>query len=282
MENVVINERQTLCLITKELNRNRTSQRYTKVVTIETIGKNHSSYGRALFQYFQKDLRIPAETTIAESDFCNYINTKINCLLGWATNTERLKKQIHQSLLRYSIITNTQAITEILCIIDMDIKHYLTKQFSQVQQPIESDLEEYEYKSNNPTTAQDKSMNKSLGEYGSLFENLTPTASQSEGNTSTWEQPPAQNPTESAFPLMEETAILQPIGSSNKGKQPALASGEHSNTRTPIPLIITSNILFINWIIAYQDIAKLEKFSSKEDNAYSWIVDTEKAITTNG
>ncbi|KAG9288089.1 hypothetical protein G9A89_017684 [Geosiphon pyriformis] len=33
--------------------------------------------------------------------------------------------------------------------------------------------------------------------------------------------------------------------------------------------------------MAYQDIAKLEKFSGKEDNAYSWITDAEKAITAN-
>ncbi|KAG9294732.1 hypothetical protein G9A89_008211 [Geosiphon pyriformis] len=35
---------------------------------------------------------------------------------------------------------------------------------------------------------------------------------------STWEQPSAQNPIESAFPLIEETAILQPIGLSNVTK----------------------------------------------------------------
>ncbi|KAG9288375.1 hypothetical protein G9A89_021406 [Geosiphon pyriformis] len=33
--------------------------------------------------------------------------------------------------------------------------------------------------------------------------------------------------------------------------------------------------------MAYWDIAKLEKFSSEEDNAYFWIMDAEKAITTN-
>ncbi|KAG9291016.1 hypothetical protein G9A89_012888 [Geosiphon pyriformis] len=33
--------------------------------------------------------------------------------------------------------------------------------------------------------------------------------------------------------------------------------------------------------MAYQDIAKLEKFSGKEDNTYSWITDAEKAITAN-
>ncbi|KAG9292725.1 hypothetical protein G9A89_008313 [Geosiphon pyriformis] len=128
--------------------------------------------------------KIPAETTITESNFCNYINTKIN-----------------------------------------------------LQQPIESDPEKYKYRFNNPTIVQDKSMvnkkpswTKSLGEYRLLFENLTSTASQTERNISTWEQPPAQNPTESASPLMERTAILQPISTSNKGKQPALAPREHSNT----------------------------------------------------
>ncbi|KAG9302044.1 hypothetical protein G9A89_021088 [Geosiphon pyriformis] len=295
-------------------------QKYIKVVTIRTIGKDHSSYRKALFQYFRKDLGIPAGTTYAESDFCNYINAKIDCLLGRATDIGRLGEQIHQT------------ITETLCIIDTDIKYYVAQRFPQVQQPVESNSEEYENKSNNPITAQAKSMvnkkprvlfpttfsyhqtpqsrivfnppletqletprtpgnshpwnqhswTKLLEKYGLLFGNLTPAASQTEGNSSTWEQPPAQNLAESASPLTEETAILQPIGSSDKGKQPVLAPGEHSNTRTPIPLNITSNTPPINQIMAYRDIVKLKKFSGKEDNAYSWIVDAEKAITANG
>ncbi|KAG9295338.1 hypothetical protein G9A89_013367 [Geosiphon pyriformis] len=80
---------------------------------------------------------------------------------------------------------------------------------------------------------------------------------------------------------MERTAILQLIGSSNKRKQSALAPKEHSNMWTPIPLTITSNTLPINQIMVYWNITKLEKFSSEENNAYSWIADAEKAITTN-
>ncbi|KAG9291599.1 hypothetical protein G9A89_022018 [Geosiphon pyriformis] len=283
-------------------------QKYIKVVTIGTIEKDHSS------------------------DFCNYINAKIDCLLDCATNTGKLGEQIHQSLLGYSTATTTRAIAETLRIIDTDIKYYMAQRFPQVQQPVESDSEEYKNKSNNPVTAQAKSTvnkkpkvlspttpsyhqtlqsrivfnpppetqsetprtpgnphswnqhnwTKLLREYGLLFGNLTLAAGQTEGNPSTWEQPPAQNLAESASPLIEETTILQPIGLSNKGKQPVLAPGEHSNTRTPIPLNITSNTPPINRIMAYQDIAKLEKFSGEEDNAYSWIADAKKTITANG
>ncbi|KAG9290648.1 hypothetical protein G9A89_011611 [Geosiphon pyriformis] len=167
-----------------------------------------------------------------------------------------------------------------------------------LQQPVEFNSEEYKNESNNSITVQAKStVNKKprvlspttlsyhqtpQKEYGSLFGNLTPTAGQTEGNPSTWEQPPTQNLAESASPLTKETAILQLIGSSDKGKQPALAPREHSNTQTPIPLNITSNTPPINQIMAYRDIAKLEKFSGEEDNAYSWIADAEKAITANG
>ncbi|KAG9300717.1 hypothetical protein G9A89_023515 [Geosiphon pyriformis] len=248
-------------------------------------------------------LGIPAKTTYTESDFCNYINAKIDCLLGCTTDTGRLGEQIYQSLLEYSTATTTRAITETLHIIDTDIKYYM----------------EYKNESNNSVTAQAKStVNKKprvfspttpsyyqtpqIGNTTNSWKstplestqldqitrkiwiavgNLTPAASQTEGNPSTWEQPPAQNLAESAFPLTEETAILQPIGSSNKGKQSALAPGEHSNTQTPIPLNITSNTPSINQIMAYQNIAKLEKFSGKEDNAYSWIADAKKVITAN-
>ncbi|KAG9295896.1 hypothetical protein G9A89_006635 [Geosiphon pyriformis] len=237
-------------------------QKYTKVATIGTIKKDHFSYRRALFQYFRKDLGIPAEITITKSDFCNYINAKIN------------------------------SITETLCIVNINIKHYVTKQFPQVQQPVESNPEKYEYGPNNPTTAQNKSTvnkkprsetpqtlenshlwnqhswTKLLGEYELLFGNLTPTAGQIEGNMSTWEQPPAQNPAELASSLIEKTVILQLSGSSDKGKQPALAPKEHLNTQTPTLLNITSNTLPINQIMAYQDIAKLKKFLEEKNNVY--------------
>ncbi|KAG9287161.1 hypothetical protein G9A89_003009 [Geosiphon pyriformis] len=116
------------------------SQKYIKVVTIKTIGKDHFSYGKALFQYFRKDLEILAGTAYAESDFCNYINAKIDCLLGRATDTRRLGEQIYQSLLEYSTAMTTQAIAKTL-----------------LQQPVESDSEKYKNESNNPVTAQAKS-----------------------------------------------------------------------------------------------------------------------------
>ncbi|KAG9305981.1 hypothetical protein G9A89_009305 [Geosiphon pyriformis] len=149
---------------------------------------------------------------------------------------------------------------------------------------LSSTTTKYENRSNNPTTAQDKStINKKprfffptiLSYYQTsqsriVFnpppetQNLTPTAGQTKRNMSTWKQPPAQNPAESASSLMKGTAILQPIGSSNKEKQLALASREHSNMQTLFPLIITSNTPPINWIMAYRDITKLEKFSDDD------------------
>ncbi|KAG9293193.1 hypothetical protein G9A89_010530 [Geosiphon pyriformis] len=273
------------------------SQKYIKVATIETIGKDHSLYGKTLFQYFRKDLGIPAGTTYTESDFCNYINAKIDCLLDCTTDTGGLGEQIHQSLLGYSTATTTQAIAETLRIIDTNIKYYVAQRFPQVQQPVESDSKEYENESNNLVTVQVKStVNKKPRVLSPTTPSYHQTAQSRIKSTplkSTqldqitrriWiaEQPPAQNLAESASPLMEETAILQPIGSSDKKKQPALAPREHSNTRTLILLNITSNTPPINQIMAYRDIAKLEKFSGKEDNAYSWIADAEKAITTNG
>ncbi|KAG9298012.1 hypothetical protein G9A89_018840 [Geosiphon pyriformis] len=138
----------------------------------------------------------------------------------------------------------------------MDIKHYMTKQFSQVQQPVESNPEEYEDKSNNPATAQTKSTVNKKPRF--LFSTTS----------SYYQTPQTQNPTESASPLIEETVILQPSGSSDKEKQPALAPGEHSNMRTPTPLNVTN-------------ITKLEKFSEEEDNVYLWIAEAKKAITAN-
>ncbi|KAG9284364.1 hypothetical protein G9A89_023621 [Geosiphon pyriformis] len=313
----------------------RTQQNYIEDASsiIESTKHYHFPYPPCLSVTFGAPyLEIPTGTTYTESDFCNYINAKIDCLLGHTTDTGKLGEQIYQSLLGYSTATTTRTIAETLHIINTDIKYYMAQQFPQVQQPVKSDPEEYENESNNPITAQAKSTvnkkprvlspitpsyyqtpqsrivfnppletqletprtpenphpwnqhswTKSLGEYGSLFGNLNPAASQTEGNPSTWEQPPAQNLAESASPLMEKTVILQLIGSSDKKKQPALAPREHSNMRTPIPLNITSNTPPINWIMAYRNIAKLEKFFGEEDNTYSWIIDAKKAITTNG
>ncbi|KAG9303262.1 hypothetical protein G9A89_013588 [Geosiphon pyriformis] len=246
-------------------------QKYIKVATIGTIGKDHSSYGKALFQYFRKDLGIPAGTAYAESDFCNYINAKIDCL------------------------TNPSKLTRVL----------------NIQQPVESDSEEYENKFNNSITAQAKSM---VNKKPRVLSPTTPSyhqTSQIGNTTNSWKSTPLEstqldqitrririavwksysssrlnrrkpiNLGTATSTKSKETAILQLIGLSDKGKQLVLAPGEHSNTRTPIPLNITSNTPPINWIMAYRDIAKLEKFSGEEDNAYFWIADTEKAITAN-
>ncbi|KAG9287988.1 hypothetical protein G9A89_017583 [Geosiphon pyriformis] len=295
MKNIAIDKKQTLCLITKELN-GLSQQNYAEDTSsiIENTKHYYFPYPPSLpITFGASYLVIPVGTTYAESDFCNYINTKIDCLLGHITDTRRLGEQIYQSLLGYSTATTTRAIAETLHIIDTDIKYYVAQQFSQVQQPMEFDPEEYKNKSNTPVTVQAKfTVNKKPSVlslttplYYQTFQsrivfNLpletqsetpqTPgnphpwnqhTAGQTEENPSTWEQPPAQNLVESASPLTEETAILQLIGSSNKGKQPALAPREHSNTQTPIPLNITSNTPPINRIMAYRDIAKLEKFS---------------------
>ncbi|KAG9292610.1 hypothetical protein G9A89_006982 [Geosiphon pyriformis] len=171
----------------------------------------------------------------------------------------------------------------------MDIRR-LGEQIHQIQQPVESNLEEYEYRSNNPTTVQDKSTNCIQPTPENPVRNTTNSEKPTPLESTKLEQiigririaPSAQNPTESAFPLMERTVILQPIDSSNKEKQPALALREHSNTWIPILLNITSNTPPINQIMAYWNITKLEKFFGEEDNTYSWIVDAEKAITTNG
>ncbi|KAG9296872.1 hypothetical protein G9A89_006827 [Geosiphon pyriformis] len=221
---------------------------------------------KALFQYFRKDLGIPAGIIYAEiqqpveSDSEEYKNKFNNPVTAQAKSMVNKKPKV--------LSPTTPS-------------YHQTPQSRIVFNPPLETQSETPRTPGNPHPWNQHSWTKSLGEYGLLFGNLTPAASQTEGNLSTWEQPPAQNLVESASPLTEETAILQPIGSSNKGKQPALAPGEHSNMQTPISLNITSNTSLINWIMAYQDIAKLEKFSGEEDNAYSWIADAEKAITTN-
>ncbi|KAG9305545.1 hypothetical protein G9A89_003608 [Geosiphon pyriformis] len=272
-------------------------QKYIKVATIGTIEKDHTLYRKALFQYFRKDLGIPVGTTYAESDFCNYINAKIDCLLGHGTQQPRLPEQslkLLQQLVEsdpeeYENESNNSITAQAKSTVNKKPRvlspttpsYHQTPQSRIVFNPLLETQSETPRIPGNPHPWNQHSWTKSLEEYGSLFGNLTPAAGQTEGNLSTWEQPPTQNLAESASPLMEETAILQPIGSSDKRKQPALAPREHSNTRTPISLNITSNTPPINRIMAYWDIAKLEKFSGKEDNTYSWIADTEKAITAN-
>ncbi|KAG9307373.1 hypothetical protein G9A89_017202 [Geosiphon pyriformis] len=114
-------------------------------------------------------------------------------------------------------------------------------------------------------------------EYRLLFGNLIPTISKTDRNMSTWKPLIEQILAETANLFMEETAILQPIGSNDKRKQPELAPEKLSKTRTPI----FSSPLPINQIMAYRDIAKLEKFSGEEDNMYLWIAKAKKAITAN-
>ncbi|KAG9301702.1 hypothetical protein G9A89_016773 [Geosiphon pyriformis] len=51
--------------------------------------------------------------------------------------------------------------------------------------------------------------------------------------------------------------------------------------QTPNPLASISKTPPTHQIMAYRNIAKLEKFSGEEDDAYIWIVKAEKAITAN-
>ncbi|KAG9305668.1 hypothetical protein G9A89_022590 [Geosiphon pyriformis] len=326
MEDVAINKRQTLCLIIKELN---SQQNYVEdtLPIIKSTKHYHLHYLPSLFVTFSASCKVinpQRQNTPKIHKSGNYWNS---C----ATDTERLEKQIHQSLLGYSTAITTQTITKTLCIIDTNIKYYMAKQFLQVQQPVKSNPEEYKNKFNNPITAQAKSTvnkkprflspttpsyhqtlqsrivfnspsetqsetpqtpgnpyswnqhswTKSLEEYGSLFGNFSSTLNKTDRNMSMWELLPTQPLTESSITSSEETAILQPIGKINKRKQPELAPGEHSSMQTPNPPALISKIPPTHQIMAYRDIAKLEKFSNEEDDAYIWIVKAEKAITAN-
>ncbi|KAG9287645.1 hypothetical protein G9A89_023995 [Geosiphon pyriformis] len=158
-----------------------------------------------------------------------------------------------------------------------------------IQQPVESDSEEYESKPNNAAATQEQvkstletpqtfgnlhpwgqySWTKLLEEYGSLFGNLIPTINKTDGNMSTWEPPPIQLLTKTSTTLFEETAILQPIEKINKKKQPELAPREHSSIQTPNLSTLTSKASPTHQIMAYQDIVKLEKFSGKQNETYT-------------
>ncbi|KAG9294831.1 hypothetical protein G9A89_008524 [Geosiphon pyriformis] len=96
-----------------------------------------------------------------------------------------------------------------------------------------------------------------------------------------WKPPPTQLLNKSSTILSKKTAILQPIGKINKRKQPELAPRKHFSTQTPNSLASTSKISPTRQIMAYQDIAKLEKFSEEENNVYLWIMKAKKAITIN-
>ncbi|KAG9292757.1 hypothetical protein G9A89_001287 [Geosiphon pyriformis] len=65
-------------------------------MTIGTIGKDYSSYRKALFQYFQKDLRIPAEIAYAEmeSNSEKYENEFNNSVTAQAKSTVNKKPKV--------------------------------------------------------------------------------------------------------------------------------------------------------------------------------------------
>ncbi|KAG9301870.1 hypothetical protein G9A89_004549 [Geosiphon pyriformis] len=193
--------------------------------------------------------------------------------MSCTTDTEKLGEQIHQSLLEYSTTTITQAIAETLYIVNSDIKHYVTNQFSQIQQPVESNLKEYKYRSNNLTTVQDKStVNKKpriLSPTTSSYHQTPQSRIVFNSHPKTQLETPCTSGNSHPWGQHSWTKSLEEYELLDKEKQPALAPREHLNTQTPIPLNVTNNTLPINRIMAYQDIAKLEKFSDEEDNAYS-------------
>ncbi|KAG9285602.1 hypothetical protein G9A89_009242 [Geosiphon pyriformis] len=219
------------------------------MATIRTVEKNHFLYGRALFQYLREDLEIPAKTVTAE---------------------KKLGEQIYHKLLEYLTNTTVHVIAETLRIINTDIKHYIKKCFSQTPKKISSNsIQQLEGNKLNPQSTRNQDSfpqqlhyitrhpkvelysippethwTKSLEEYGQEHVNLRTTnrTKTSSGTVS---------------PFTEEATILQLIDTN------PLKSSIHQPDHD------------------LRDITKLEKFSGEENNAYLWIAEAKKTITTN-
>ncbi|KAG9286730.1 hypothetical protein G9A89_012280 [Geosiphon pyriformis] len=130
-------------------------------MTIGTIGKNHSSYGKALFQYFRKDLRIAAGTTYTEiqqpvkSDPKEYENKSNKPITAQAKSMVNKKPRI---------------------LSPTTLLYHQTPQNRIVFNPLPKTQSETPQTPENPHPWNQHSWTKSLGEYGSLFGNFNPAA----------------------------------------------------------------------------------------------------------
>ncbi|KAG9303707.1 hypothetical protein G9A89_018604 [Geosiphon pyriformis] len=226
-------------------------QPHPKVAESKNIEANHLGFTKFLFQHYCQHLGLTPNYILAESAFNFYINEKIAYLLRTATNIESARETFYNKLIQNSSLPTNYNFTSIIIEINKKIEHhtqqrypitYASKDKRKLQTPAKHRVELLTNPSYHYTS-------------GSAI-NITSTGASTLNVTSTFGQFSFQS-------KQRKEDLLRPYAESI---QQLLQQPLQQPNLDPI---------------AYAPIAKLENFTSKEDDAQVWLNDMEKTITAN-
>ncbi|KAG9297060.1 hypothetical protein G9A89_001544, partial [Geosiphon pyriformis] len=99
------------------------------VAELESIGANHLGFTKSLFQHYCQHLRLNHNQISAESAFNFYINEKIAYLLGIPVNTKSARETFYHKLIQNTSLPTNYNFASIITKINKEIEHYTQQRY---------------------------------------------------------------------------------------------------------------------------------------------------------
>ncbi|KAG9294177.1 hypothetical protein G9A89_021536 [Geosiphon pyriformis] len=240
------------------------------VAESKSIGANHLRFTKFLFQHYCQHLGLNHNQILAESVFNFYVNEKIAYLLRTSVNTESAKETFYHKLIQNTSLSTNYNFASIITEINKEIEHctqqrypitYATVTPKQIQPPTKK------------KTRVESSTNSSYHYTLRSTINITSTGTFTSHDhmacilkdLSSDHQCHQDFNLHHSNQISESQQLLQPPQQPQQLLQQPQQQLQQPNVDP----------------MAYALIAKLEKFTSKENNTQVWLNDMEKAIAAN-
>ncbi|KAG9306649.1 hypothetical protein G9A89_004196 [Geosiphon pyriformis] len=109
--------------------RTTTNKNKPKVAKSENIGANHLGFTKFLFQQYSQQLGLNSNYYPAESVFNFYVNDKITECLGGTVNIEAVRENFYTELFQHTNLPRNYSFAPIIKEINQTIKRYTQQQF---------------------------------------------------------------------------------------------------------------------------------------------------------
>ncbi|KAG9303140.1 hypothetical protein G9A89_005098 [Geosiphon pyriformis] len=270
-----------------------------KVAESEIIGTNHLGFMKSLFQQYSQQLGLNNNHYSAKSAFNFYVNERITDFLGRPVNIESARENFYSELIQHTNLSRNHSFALIIREINQEIERYTQKTFpityqdkgkgklqtpakkQRIKSPIYPSYHHTPGSTINiasaDTSTSTKTLlarimfqskqkkNKLLGAYGNYFEGFKSRSPTPSG----FQLPPHQPDfgTQNLLPVIiinqpPIEPIGEPIQPSQVPPQQPLPLQQFQQ-QPPQPLNLDS--------MAYAPIAKLDNFTSEEDDAQVWL-----------
>ncbi|KAG9284805.1 hypothetical protein G9A89_003728 [Geosiphon pyriformis] len=247
-----------------------------KVAELENIRTNHLRFVKSLFQHYCQHLRLNHNYISTESAFNFYVNKRIAYLLETPVNIESAREVFYSKLIQNTNLPTNYNFASIITEINKEIEHhiqqrypitYVSKGKGKLQTPAElSEKEEQEEE-------KEESEDQEFTYQNPILENPefeTP-------NNQTSRNPNQKNP------KIETLNIRTPLNQDNQNSEQNLQPLQQPihQPQQPLQPPIQQQQLNLDPMV-YTPIAKIDNFTSEENNAQVWLNDIEKTIAVNG